>query len=88
MLPKTSVEKAGSATSSGIDRAAKAEIILSFEENSGRGRWEVGYMLYNLLLQATSLDVEYGSRLLNEQERAAIASVGISGTPAALFSLA
>lgn len=82
------LERVGVAPGSFLEAEARAEIILCFHEDSGRGRWEVGYMLYNLLIQACSLGVGYRSRLLGEEERAALTPLGLGGVPAAVVSLA
>jgi hypothetical protein len=82
------VQKVGPAPAVSLGPGARAEIVLSFHEDSGRGRWEVGYMLYNLLIQATSLGLGYEARLLNEEERRAFASLRLKEIPAAVLSLA
>jgi len=65
----------------------RAQVVLSFHEDSGRGRWEVGYILYNLLIQAVSLGIGYRAHLLNEEERTSVASLNLGGKAAAVFSL-
>jgi hypothetical protein len=44
-------------------------IVLNRIENHARSFWEVGYQLFNILIQAKALDIRYQAALLNEIER-------------------
>lgn len=61
-------------------------VILGVNERYARALWEVGYSLENLLVQATSMDISYTARLLNNEERESISALGISN-PIAAFAV-
>ncbi len=64
--------------------AARALIVISKNELFARALWEVGYQLMNMLVQAASLEISYGSFLFNEREKEKLAKIGISDPVTAL----
>jgi hypothetical protein len=61
-------------------------IVLNRIENHARSFWEVGYQLFNILIQAKALDIRYQAALLNEIERKTIQDIGIND-PIAIVAL-
>ena len=59
-------------------------IILAITEDFARALWEVGYQMFNLLLQADALDLSYKASLSGEQERKALEDLGIARAVALL----
>ena len=46
-----------------------AFFVLSKNENSYRATWEVGYQLFNIILQASVLDLHYKAEILNNEQK-------------------
>ncbi len=59
---------------------------MGVNEDSGRALWEVGYMLENLLAQATSLGVRYRTSLLDSTAAAPYERSGMARA-VAVFSV-
>jgi hypothetical protein len=57
-------------------------IILCQNEHTGRALWEIGYMLENMFLQATSLGISYTSKIFSSDEIQWLEKKGISGAVA------
>ena len=57
-------------------------IILCQNEYTGRALWEIGYMLENMFLQATSLGISYASKIFSSDEIRWIEKKGMSGAVA------
>ena len=64
---------------------ADAAIILCRNEKSSRALWEVGYMLENMFLQAKSLRISYGSKILKTEETSQLAELGVRNAVAAVL---
>lgn len=64
---------------------ANAAIILCKNENTGRALWEVGYMLENMLLQASSLDISYQAMLFRPEEKLEFGKIGLENAVAAML---
>lgn len=64
---------------------AEIGIILCQNEKTGRALWEVGYMLENMLLQASSLGISYKSKVLSDDEMLELGESGIANAVAALL---
>jgi hypothetical protein len=60
-------------------------IILCQNEQTGRALWEIGYMLENMLLQATSLGITYESKILSVDEASRLNEIGVANAVAAVF---
>lgn len=64
---------------------ARVAILLSRNELTNRGLWEIGYMLENMLVQARSLGISYRARVFKDDEIERFGRNGISGVIAALL---
>ncbi|MCD6505497.1 hypothetical protein J7M22_02615 [Candidatus Poribacteria bacterium] len=53
-------------------------IILSTNERTKRALWEIGYMLENIILQATALGVKYEVKMLGHEEKRRLIPLGLS----------
>jgi hypothetical protein len=53
-------------------------IVIGRNEGFGRSLWEVGYQLFNILVQAKALDVSYEAAILNEDQRRVLVDIGIA----------
>jgi hypothetical protein len=62
-------------------------IILSANEEYNRALWEVGYQLFNILIQAKALNLSYHAFLLDEQSKKPFAKFDISD-PVAVIAIA
>lgn len=60
-------------------------IVLCRNEQTGRALWEVGYILENMFLQAKSLGISYGSKILDTNETLQLAELGVSNPVAAVL---
>jgi hypothetical protein len=60
-------------------------IVLCQNEKTGRALWEIGYMLENMLLQATSLGITYESKILSVDEASRLNEIGVANAVAAVF---
>ena len=67
-----------------IDGHKKA-ILLCQNEHSGRALWEVGYMLENMFLQASSLCISYGSKVFSTNEVSRLSELGVANAVAAVL---
>ncbi|WP_319586252.1 hypothetical protein [uncultured Desulfobulbus sp.] len=61
---------------------SSTQILLAVNESTGRGLWEVGYMLENLILQATAVGIRYKAVLFDEDARKKWEELGIKGAKA------
>ncbi len=59
-------------------------IILSTNEKYNRALWEVGYQLFNILIQARALNLSYHAFLLDEQLKKPFKNIDISNPVAAI----
>ena len=53
-------------------------IVLSKNENPARSLWEIGYQLFNLLVQAHALNINYHAVLLAENQKVLFKNIGIN----------
>ncbi|MGA3193094.1 MAG: hypothetical protein ABSD73_11395 [Candidatus Bathyarchaeia archaeon] len=60
-------------------------IVLCQNEGTGRALWEIGYMLENMLLQATSLGISYESKVFSVDEASELNEIGVANAVAAVF---
>jgi len=63
---------------------ANSAIILCQNEKTHRALWEIGYMLENIFLQATSIGTYYESKILKIEEISRLASLGVTNAVAAI----
>jgi hypothetical protein len=61
-------------------------IIIGRNEGFGRSLWEVGYQLFNILIQAKALDISYEAAILDEDQRRVLEDIAIMD-PIAIISL-
>lgn len=61
-------------------------IIIGRSEDTSRSLWEVGYQLFNILIQARALDLSYEAALLDESQKCLFAEIGID-RPVAIVML-
>ncbi|MHB1458866.1 MAG: hypothetical protein ACYC0V_18295, partial [Armatimonadota bacterium] len=61
---------------------SSVQILLAINESSGRALWEIGYMLENLILQATSLGLRFETILCDTDTRVRWEKIGVNGTRA------
>jgi hypothetical protein len=64
---------------------ANAAIILCKNENTSRASWEVGYMLENMFLQASTLDISYQAKLFTPEEKLKLRKIGLEDPVAAML---
>jgi hypothetical protein len=57
-------------------------IVIGKNEDAIRSLWEVGYQLFNILIQARAWDLSYDLALLNETQKCLLAELGIGGAVA------
>jgi hypothetical protein len=62
-------------------------IILSPNEEYNRALWEIGYQLFNILIQARALNLSYQAFLLDEQLKKPFEKFDISN-PVAVIAIA
>lgn len=62
-----------------------AAILLCKNENTSRALWEVGYMIENVLLQISSLDISYEAKLFESEEKSELAKIGLKNPVAGIF---
>lgn len=60
-------------------------IILSKNETKARSSWEIGYQLFNMLLQAHALDISYEAILLNEAQKQIFKETSLSDAAAVML---
>ena len=60
-------------------------IVLGKNENFATALWEIGYQLFNLLLQAHALHLTYKAILLDEDHKVIFRSLGITDLVAAFL---
>jgi hypothetical protein len=60
-------------------------IVLCQNEQTGRALWEIGYMLENMLLQATSLGLSHESKVFSVDEASKLNDIGVANAVAAVF---
>jgi hypothetical protein len=61
---------------------SSTQILLAVNEFTGRGLWEIGYMLENLILQATAIGIRYKAVLFDNDDRNKWEELGIRGARA------
>jgi hypothetical protein len=61
-------------------------IVIVINEKSGNALWEVGFQLFNLIIQARALDIAYEALLWGEEQRQLIERIGIRN-PIAGFAI-
>jgi hypothetical protein len=83
-FPTHHLEKVRNADLQSISPSCMTCIILSVNEETKRALWEVGYMLENMLLQATALGVAYEAKLLGYEEKRRFQPIGLSSAVAVL----
>ena len=59
-------------------------IILAKNESKARSAWEIGYQLFNMMLQAHVLNISYEAILLNKQQKDIFDNIGVSDAAAVL----
>jgi len=64
---------------------ADTAIILCQNEETGRALWEVGYMLENMLLQASGLDIYYESKIFKTEKISQLAKLGLKNAVAVML---
>jgi len=64
---------------------ANTAIILCQNEETGRALWEVGYMLENMLLQASGLDIYYESKIFKTEKISQLAKLGLKNAVAVML---
>jgi hypothetical protein len=60
-------------------------IVLCQNERTGLALWEIGYMLENILLQATALGLSYESKVFSVEEASKLNEIGVANAVAAVF---
>lgn len=58
--------------------AGNCFIVLARNEAKARSFWEIGYQLFNMMLQAHSLNISYEAILLNEDQKELFNKIGLS----------
>ena len=58
-------------------RFGESYIVLGRNDNHARALWEIGYQLFNLLVQGYALGISYTSVLLNEEQKKMFSEIGI-----------
>ncbi|MFX0133289.1 MAG: hypothetical protein ACFFDN_06575 [Candidatus Hodarchaeota archaeon] len=64
---------------------ADTAIILCQNENTGRALWEVGYMIENMLLQASSLNICYELKIFKTEETSQLEKLKVKNVVAAIL---
>jgi hypothetical protein len=66
-------------------KSGKCFIVLGRNRNEAKARWEIGYQLLNLMLQAHALNLSYSALLLDENQKKPFRNSGIEEPVAALL---
>jgi hypothetical protein len=66
--------------------AKSSLIVLGKNEDSARALWEIGYQLFNTILQSLALGISYNAILLEKHQKTIITKLGVKG-PVAVLAL-